>query len=160
MCVFDYADKSDMDFIYKKISNFLMYRYPTVSLQVGKYTIDLPLNWRILVCNDYDYVCQLVPVEDLLHFPHTTAIFNPFYVNIPKIVDIKIKGINPHPIDHFVPRLPKHNLLVLPLGNKNDWETKVYDRWTQEEHIYPDCLYACDDIDTSKFEVDLSELTG
>ena len=44
MCVFDYADKDDMDFYFKKITTFISYRYPTVELKIGdKYTLDIPL---------------------------------------------------------------------------------------------------------------------
>ena len=108
MCVFDYADKEDMDFYFKKITTYILYRYPTVELNVGnKYSLEIPLNWRIMITNDHDFICQLVPVEELLHFEHQTAIFNPFYIGIPKIVNISIKSVNQTAIEHFVPKLPK-----------------------------------------------------
>lgn len=158
MCVFDYADKDDMDFYFKKITTFISYRYPTVELKIGdKYTLDIPLNWRIMITNDHDYICQLIPVEELLHYQHQTVIFNPYYTGIPKIVDITIKNINPTPIEHFVPKLPKKNLLVMPLGNKSIWDNKVINSKTGEESIYPDCLMLCDDLDTSKCELGLWE---
>ena len=71
MCVFDYADREDMDFYFKKITTYILYRYPTVELNIGnKYTLEIPLNWRIMITNDHDYICQLIPVEELLHFVH------------------------------------------------------------------------------------------
>ena len=116
LCVYDYADKEYQDFYFKKISTFISYRYPTVELSIGdKYTLDIPLNWRIMITNDHDYICQLIPVEELLHFEHQTPIFNPFYIGIPKIMDITIKSVNQSAIEHFVPKLPKKNLLVMPL---------------------------------------------
>lgn len=156
MCVFDYADKDDMDFYFKKITTYILYRYPTVELGIGdKYTIEIPLNWRILITNDNDYLCQLVPVEELLHFDHQTAVFNPYYVGIPKILNIKINNINQNAVEHFVPKLPKKNLLVMPLGTKKDWKTTIVDKTTDESHFYPDCIMLCDDIDTSKCELSL-----
>ncbi len=156
MCVFDYSDKEDMDFYFKKISCFINYRYPTVTLSIGdKYNIELPLNWRILITNNYDYICQLVPVEELLHFQQQTAIFNPYYIGVPKIVNISIKSINPTPVEHFVPRLPRRNFLALPLGNKSEWETTILNKQKNEIQTYPDCLYCCDDLDQSKCELDL-----
>lgn len=156
MCVFDYADKDDMDFYYKKISTFISYRYPTVELKIGqKYILELPLNWKIITTNKYDYICQLVPIEELLHYQHQTVIFNPYYTGLPKIVDISIKNINPASVEHFVPKLPKKNLLVLPLGNKLQWDNIVYDKEKNVEYQYPDCIMVCDDIDTSKCELEL-----
>ena len=68
---------------------------------------------------------------------------------------IKIKSINQTAIEHFVPKLPKKNLLVMPVGTKNEWKNKVIDQNTGEEHNYPDCVMMCDDIDTSKCELSL-----
>lgn len=156
MCVFDYADREDMDFYFKKITTYILYRYPTVELNIGnKYTLEIPLNWRIMITNDHDYICQLIPVEELLHFEHQTPIFNPFYIGIPKIMDITIKSVNQSAIEHFVPKLPKKNLLVMPLGNKSDWDNKIVDPKTEEVSYYPDCIMLCDDIDTSKCELGL-----
>ena len=59
MCVFDYSDKDDMDFYFKKITTYILYRYPTVELNIGgKYTLEIPLNWRLLITNDNDYLCS------------------------------------------------------------------------------------------------------
>lgn len=157
MCVFDYADKDNMDFYFKKITTFISYRYPTVELKIGdKYFLELPLNWRILVVA-YDSLCQLISIEDLLHYQHQVAIFNPYYIGIPKIVDVSIKNINPNPIENFVPKLPKKNLLVMPLGNKNNWDNVIVNKETKEVNYYPDCLMVCDDIDTSKCELNLHD---
>lgn len=159
MCVFDYSDKEDCDFYYKKITSFISYRYPTVTLALGeKYTLELPLNWRIMITNNYDYICQLIPVEELLHYQQQTLIFNPFYNSIPMIKNITIKGINPTPVEVFVPKLPRKNLLVLPIGNKKDWDNVVLDRHTGERKVYPDCIMACDDLDNSKFEMELGKI--
>lgn len=156
MCVFDYSDKDDIDFFMKKITTFISYRYPSVELNIGgKYFLELPLNWRVMICNNHDYICELVPIEELLHFPNTTVIFNPYHAGKPKIVEIRINKINPNPIEHFVPKLPKKNCLVIPLGSKDMWDNKVVDRDKDTEQTFPDCLIACDDIDGSKMELDL-----
>ncbi|MBP5694611.1 MAG: hypothetical protein J6X03_04115, partial [Bacilli bacterium] len=68
-----------------------------------------------------------------MHFGHQTAVFNPYHIGIPKILDIRIKSINQTAIEHFVPKIPKKNLLVIPVGTKNDWKTKVVDKNTGEE---------------------------
>lgn len=157
ICVFDYSDKEEMDFFFKKITTYIQYRYPTVELMIGKhYNVELPLNWRILVTNTHDYICQLISIEELLHFDHQTPIFNPFYVGIPKILDVKVIGINQNPVEHFVPKLPKKNLLVMPIGTKNEWRNKITGRDGTETN-YPDCMYVCDDLDTSKCEIGLYE---
>lgn len=156
LCVFDYSEKDAMDFYFKRISTFIAYRYPTVTLSIGeKYILEIPLNWRILVTNQHDFICQLISVEELLHFEHQTPIFNPFYIGVPKIVDIRIIKLNQSPIEHFVPKLPKKNLLVMPLGKKSDYPNRILDPNTGEYNYYPDCIMMCDDIDSSKCELSL-----
>ena len=90
-----------------------------------------------------------------MHFEHHTPIFNPYYIGIPKIVNISIKSVNQNAVEHFVPKLPKKNLLVMPLGSKNDWDNIIVNKETGEKHSYPDCIMMCDDIDTSKCELEL-----
>ena len=36
MCVFDYSDKDDKDFLFKKITTFFSYGYHMVELQIGE----------------------------------------------------------------------------------------------------------------------------
>ena len=132
-------------------------RNPALATAENKYNLEIPLNWRIMITNDHDFICQLVPVEELLHFEHQTAIFNPFYIGIPKIVNISIKSVNQTAIEHFVPKLPKKNLLVMPLGKSSDWDNRIVNPETHEESFYPDCIMLCDDIDTSKCELELYE---
>lgn len=159
MCVFDYANKEDIDFYMKKITTFISYRYPSVELLVGdKYHLELPLNWRVMIADSHDYICQLVGIEELLHFPNDTVIFNPYYIMSPKWVSLKILKVNPQPIEHFVPKLPKKNCLVIPLGTRENWGTEFEDRDTHKITKVPDCLIACDDIDSSKMELNLSDI--
>ena len=61
-------------------------------------------------------------------------------------MDVEIFSINANPVEHFIPKTPKKNILALPIGNKNIWDTKIYNRNDNLEIIYPDCIYACDDI--------------
>lgn len=161
ICVYDCSDKDYQDFYFKKISTFISYRYPTVSLLIGdKYRIELPLNWRILVTNDYEQICRLVPVEDLIHFGNQIPVFSPFHPGLPKILDVELTSINANPIEHFVPKTPKKNILALPIGDKKIWNTKVFNRNDSIETIYPECMYACDDIDSSKVEFSLYDMIG
>lgn len=154
-CVFDYSDKDDKDFYFKRVSKYFSYRNAVAELKIGNYYLDLPLNWKVLVTNTYDYMCNLVSIEDLLHYPHKTAIFNPYYYCVPKIVNISINNINFKPIEHFVPYLSKKNVLVLPLGHKKDYPNKIKDDNDNVIDTYPDCILACDDVNNTKFEFDL-----
>lgn len=156
LCVYDCADKDYQDFFFKKISTFISYRYPSATLLIGgKYRLDLPLNWRVLVTNSHDYICKLVPIEDLLHFDtNQVPLFNPFHPGLPQLLDVEIHSLNPNPVEHFVPKLPKKNLLVMPITNNNCFTT-IEDKSGKVTEKLPNCIYCMDDIDSSKVEFDL-----
>lgn len=161
ICTFDYSNKDDVDFFFKKISTFISYRYPSAKLKIGdKYTIDIPLNWKIMTTNDHNYECHLVPLEEILHWEVKVPVFNPFYPRMPKLMDVEIQYINPNPVEHFVAKLPKKNILVMPIGNKKQWDTIIYDKHDNVQEVYPDCIFLADDIDQSRFEEDLWNIIG
>lgn len=155
MCVYDCSDKDYQDFFFKKISTFILYRYPTATILMdGKYRVDLPLNWKVMVTNESEYICRMIPIEDLLHFDsNQIPVFNPFHPGLPKLMSAEIYAINPNPVEHFVPKLPKKNLLVMPI-DKNCY-TEVNNEQTHVNIIYPNCIYCMDDLDSSKVEFDL-----
>lgn len=158
MCVFDTADKTYKDFFFKKITNYISYRYPTVLLKIynekTSFNLTLPLNWKIVSLNESDFICDIVNLEELVHFEHTVPVFNPLHIGVPNLMKIKIIGINPVMTEHFVPRLPKKNLLVLPLGNESQYHT-IYENGVEKK--FPPCLMAMDDADVSKITFDYFE---
>ena len=153
MCVYDCSDKEYKDFFFKKISTFISYRYPTVTLLIDKkFTIELPLNWRVLLTNSHDYICEATPIEDVLHLDtNQIPLFNPFHPGVLSLPSVEIKSINPNPVEHFVPKLPKKSLLVLPITNNNCY-SEVKDARGNTVEKYVKCIYAMDDIDSSKIE--------
>ena len=162
MCVFDTSNKDYKDFFFKKITNYVLYRYPSVELKIyderNTYFISLPLNWKIITTHESDYICDLINIEELIHYEHTMPVFNPLHIGIPTLMKVKIIGINPIMTEHFVPRLPKKNLLVLPMGNKNQWY-QIYEHG--EPRKYPPCIMAMDDMDNSKITFDyFSDVVG
>ena len=156
ICVYDCADKDYQDFFFKKITTFILYRYPSATILLNKkFRVDLPLNWKIMVTNEHDYICRMIPIEDLLHFDtNQIPVFNPFHPGLPKLMSAEIHSINPNPVEHFVPKLPKKNLLVMPITN-NNCVTRVKDEKEKIDIIYPNCVYCMDDLDGSKIEFDL-----
>lgn len=162
MCVFDASNKDYKDFFFKKITNYVSYRYPTVELKIynnkNSFNITLPLNWKIVTAHESDFICDLINVEELIHYEHTMPVFNPLHIGIPTLMNVKIIGINPIMTEHFVPRLPKKNLLVLPMGNENQWY-QIYENG--EKRSYPQCIMCMDDADSSKITFDyFSDVVG
>ena len=161
MCVFDTSNKEYKDFFFKKITNYVSYRYPTVDLKIfdekDSFVITLPLNWKIITTNNSDYICDLINVEDLLHYEHTIPVFNPLHIGFPRLMNVKIININPIMIEHFVPRLPKKNLLVMPFGIERQWH-QIYENGISKK--LPPCILTADDIDLSRISFEYEDILG
>lgn len=161
MCVFDSSNKDYKDFFFKKITNYVSYRYPTVELKIydnrNTFYLTLPLNWKIITANSSDFICDLINVEELIHYEHTMPVFNPIHIGVPRLMKVKIVGINPIMTEHFVPRLPKKNLLVVPMGIESQWH-EITENGEQKK--FPPCIMCCDDIETGKISFDYEDVIG
>ena len=159
MCVYDCSDKEYKDFFFKKISTFIVYRYPTAKLLIDKkYMIELPLNWKIMTSNNHDYICEMTPIEDLIHFDtNHIPMFNPYHPGVIKLSEVDIYSLNPNPVEHFVPKLPKKNILVMPVSN-NHCVTTIEDRKGNIIDEYVKCVFCQDDLDTSKISLNLWDM--
>lgn len=149
-CVYDYSDPDEMDFYMRHITSYSSYKYPTVTLLIdGKYHLEIPANWNIM---SYDNVCELSSIDEFLHRQCKIPMFNPFYIGIPKLVDVEVIKINPNYVEHFCPRIPKKNILALPVGGKNDG---IEVNENGKKIIYPYCIFGLDNADISKCNLNL-----
>lgn len=151
-CVFDYSEDDNHDFQMIHITQYSSYRYPTIELCIdNKYYLELPANWNIMTTHPEEHVCQMTSFDELLHQQIYVPMLNPYCPSNAHIVPVEITKINPSYVEHFCPRIPKKNILVLPLGNSaKDGFFTYKNIKTQEKHWYPYCILAWDNADSCK----------
>ena len=156
--VIDATDVSDPDFMFHKLYMFTSYEHPSVELQIGDFTIEIPLNWKILTGHPDEGLLELVSVEDLLGFQYKAFVSNPLRGIIPSYLDIKVNKAYPSNTRWFVPKLQKKNMLSVPIGEESQWKDYMIDRKTKETQKAPLCAYFMDDIDTMKNVIESYDL--
>lgn len=114
-CVLDFANPEDIDYHFLPMLYVEKYKYPGVVLQIGRVTLQVPLDWSIIVSEEGSI--EVVPVQQLNDRDFSAFIFNPISGYIPRtevveIIDIvKVK-------EWTVPKLKKSCIICVPLEKK------------------------------------------
>ena len=90
---------------------------PAVVLNIGDYTLQMPLDWSVLVCDDNYSDLEIMPLTSLNDRGFHTMVFNPLKHMVPKPHEINITNVYTD-IKWFFPKLKNGNILVVPLENK------------------------------------------
>lgn len=155
MCVYDYSDLDNRDFIFANVKQFMSYHYPTAHLLVdNRFHYDIPLNWNILTAEPEEGECTLTSLDMLLHRQMYTPLFNPFYTFAGKLAPIEIISVNPINVEHFVPKIPPKSVALLPVGNRKSDCLETMDFKTKEKLYYPLCIMGVDNSVVGKCTLD------
>ena len=156
-CVLDLSDQSDIDYRFQPCLLFNEYEYPAVELKIGDYSLEVPMNWRILTGDMVHGDLEIVDIDELTNFEYQAFVFNPFKSFKPKFLPVQITNSYTSMTSWFVPKLQKKHVLGVPLGIERQWPTAVNSA-TQQQEPYPECVWLIDDIDRMNAEISLSDI--
>lgn len=115
-CVLDYSDPKNPDYFFIPLFFLESFYAPAVVLSIGKYTVQMPLDWSILVC-DADYSdLELMPLTSLNERGFHTMVYNPLRHMVPRPQEVAITNVYAD-IKWFFPKLKNGNILVVPLDD-------------------------------------------
>lgn len=115
--MFDYSDPKNSDYFFIPLIFLESFNAPAVVLNIGEFTIQMPLDWSILVC-DSDYSdLELMPLTSLNDRGFHTMVFNPLRHMVPTPQEITITNVYAE-VKWYFPKLKNGNILVVPLENK------------------------------------------
>lgn len=83
-------------------------------LSIGGHTIQMPLDWSVMVCDEHMSSLEVMPLVDLNDRGFHTLVFNPLTNQIPKTAEVIITDVYAD-VKWFFPKLKNGNLLVHPL---------------------------------------------
>lgn len=118
-CVWDCSNIKYTDFYWLPLIFLESFSAPAVVLQVGNNTIQMPLDWSIMVCDEHMSSLEVMPLVDLNDRGFHTILFNPLSNNIPKTEEVVITDVYAD-VKWYFPKLKNSNLLVHPLDSKNN----------------------------------------
>jgi hypothetical protein len=116
-CVLDYSDVKNPDYFFIPLIFLESFYAPAVVLRIGDYTVKMPLDWSILVCDNHYSDLEVMPLTSLNDRGFHTMVFNPLRHMVPTPQEINITNVYTE-VKWFFPKLKNGNILVVPLEDK------------------------------------------
>lgn len=113
-CVLDCSDARNIDFYWRPAIYLESFSAPAVVLQIGPYTMQMPLDWSILVCDDQYSDLEVMPLTSLNDRGFHAIAFNPLRHMVPLTYEVEIVNIYAD-VKWYFPKLKNGNVLVVPL---------------------------------------------
>lgn len=116
-CVLDCSDKTDIDFYFLPLVFLESFYAHAVVLEIGEYTIKMPIDWSIIVCDELFSDLEIIELSKLNDRGFCTPVFNPLKHMVPLAHEVNIRNIYAD-VKWFFPKLKNGNILVVPVEDK------------------------------------------
>lgn len=103
-----------MDYYFNPLIFLESFQAPAVVLELGEYTIQMPLDWSIVVCDEHYTDIEIIPLTSLNDRGFHTAMFNPLAHMVPIPVEVNIVNVYAE-VKWFFPKLKSSTLLAVPV---------------------------------------------
>lgn len=117
-CVLDASDQEEIDFYFLPLIFLESFHAPAICLQIGNSSIQMPMDWSILICDDDYGGVEVIPLTSLNNRGFKALATNPLSTKIPDCYDITITNIY-QDVKWFFPKLKHGHMLAVPLESKD-----------------------------------------
>jgi hypothetical protein len=135
-CILDYSDTRDVDFFFVPMVFLDVFPRPSADLKIGRYRIQMPLDWSIVIADkDFGYL-EIIELKDLRDRPFEAIILNPITGFMPDFGEIT--HLNNFPdVTWNMPKLKYGHILVVPLESCANPACALF---VKDIHRLPDSL--------------------
>ena len=112
--VLDYSDPDDVDYQFMPIVFVEDFAKASAVLKIGKYTIEVPLHWSVLIGDKEFGDLELMPLIGFHGRDFSVFSFNPCKGFMPEFLPIEISNIYQE-VKWCVPTVKSDHLLTVPL---------------------------------------------
>ena len=117
-CVLDAGDKDEVDFYFLPLIFLESFHAPAICLQIGKQTIQMPMDWSILICDDDYSAVEVIPLASLNNRGFRAVCMNPMLSTTLESEEIAITNIY-QDVKSYFPKLKNGHILAIPLEDKD-----------------------------------------
>jgi len=115
--VLDYTNPKNVDYYFIPLIFLESFYSPAAVLQIGKYTVNVPLDWSIIICDPEVGDPEVVSLMSLNDRGFTTFAMNPINGFQPQYLQVDIVNIY-NDIKWHAPKLKYGHLLCVPLSDE------------------------------------------
>jgi len=113
--VLDNSDPKDPDYFFVPLIYLESFSSPAVVLQIGKHTIQMPLEWSMVVGNSECSELEVLPLTSLNDRGFEAFIFNPLTSRRPEFLPVDVINVY-QDVKFYFPKLKNGQLLTTPLS--------------------------------------------
>lgn len=113
-CTLNAVKEKEIDHFFKPLVFLESYYSPAVVLQIGPYTLKMPLDWNILVTDEEFSTVEPVPLTSLNERGFLALIYNPLEYRLPRAEEIRIVSVY-NELKWYNPKINDGNFLIVPL---------------------------------------------
>jgi hypothetical protein len=141
-CVLDAADKDCIDFYFLPLIFLESFHAPSICLQIGKYNIQMPMDWSVLICDEEYTAFEVIPLASLNNRGFRVLCMNPLSNKTISNEEITISNIF-QDVKWYFPKLKNGHMLAIPL----------------EDNPNPKCAFFVKDVNKVS-EIEMYDLLG
>jgi hypothetical protein len=135
--VLDNSNPADPDYFWIPLIFLESFNAPAAVLQIGKYKIKMPLDWKMIVGEPEQGELNVLPITSLNDRGFDAFLFNPLTSSKPDFAEIDIVDIYQE-VKWYFPKVKTGQILAVPLENK---------RKPQCAYFVKDISRQCENID-------------
>ena len=139
--VLDNSNPEEPDYFFIPLIFLESFNAPAAVLQIGKYKINMPLDWKMVIGEAEQGELHVLPITSLNDRGFDAFLFNPLSSSKPDFAEIDIIDIYQE-VKWYFPKIKSGQILCVPL----------------EDKYAPQCAYFVKDISRQCEQIEYSEV--
>ena len=123
--VLDNSDTENPDFFYIPLIFLESFNAPAAVLQIGKWKLKMPLDWKMLIGEQGQPEMHVLPITSLNDRGFDAFLFNPLTGGMPEFGQIDIVDIYTE-VKWYFPKIKSGQLLAVPLTDGKNPPGNIY----------------------------------
>jgi hypothetical protein len=115
-CVLDASDINEVDFYFLPLVFLESFHAPAICLQIGEHSLQMPMDWSIVICDDDFSAVEVMPLASLNNRGFKAVTLNPMRSSSLSGLDINITNIF-QDVKWYFPKLKNGHVLAVPLSD-------------------------------------------
>ncbi len=116
-CVLDTNNNKNIDFFFIPLIFMETFNAPSMVMEVGEHTIQMPIDWSVMVIEKELGQCEMVPLTSINDRGFEAMVINPLTVNMAESHEIKIVNIF-QDVKWYFPKLKHGHIMSVPLNDR------------------------------------------
>jgi hypothetical protein len=115
-CVLDTNNKNNIDFFFIPLIFMETFNAPSMVMEVGPYTVQMPIDWSVMVIEKELGQCEMVPLTSINDRGFEALVINPLTNKMTESHEIKIVNVF-QDVKWYFPKLKNGHIITVPTSN-------------------------------------------